>query len=288
MASRLRRLRLWRGEMKLDQIGIWSEIKLEIIKKYASAYTSIMSRQNWCKGYVYIDAFAGAGKHISKRTSEMVPGSPLNALEVNPPFTEYHFIDLDKDKAEALKKMMKEKPNINSYHGNCNEILINEIFPKLNYDSYKRALCILDPYGLDLKWETIKKAADLKTIDIFLNFSIMDANRNVLFEDLSMAEQKDIDRMSAFWGDASWKDLIYKEQKDLFGDARQIKVDNFKKLALGFRERLRKVAGFKHVPEPVLMRNTKNGPLYYLYFASQQDVANNIVNDIFNKYRRTL
>ena len=34
-------------EMKLHQIGFWSEIKLEIIKKYASAYTSIMSRQDW-------------------------------------------------------------------------------------------------------------------------------------------------------------------------------------------------------------------------------------------------
>jgi hypothetical protein len=34
--------------MKLDQVGFWSEIKLEIIKKYASAYTSIMmSRQDW-------------------------------------------------------------------------------------------------------------------------------------------------------------------------------------------------------------------------------------------------
>jgi len=54
--------------MKLDQIGSWSEIKLEIIKKYAGAYTSIMSRQDWCKGYVYIDAFAGAGKHISSQT----------------------------------------------------------------------------------------------------------------------------------------------------------------------------------------------------------------------------
>ena len=33
--------------MKLDQIGFWSEIKLEIIKKYDSAYTSIISRQDW-------------------------------------------------------------------------------------------------------------------------------------------------------------------------------------------------------------------------------------------------
>ena len=66
--------------MKLDKIGFWSEIKLEIIKEYANAYTSIMSKQSWCKGYVYIDAFAGAGTHISRRTGEMVLGSPLNAL----------------------------------------------------------------------------------------------------------------------------------------------------------------------------------------------------------------
>src|SRR3990172_5278397 len=130
-----------------------------------------------------------------------------------------------------------------------------KIFPGLTYDSFKRELCILDPYGLDLKWDTIKKAADLKTVDIFLNFSIMDANRNVLFEDLSMVKQEDIARMETFWGDTSWKELIYKEQKDLFGETRQIKVDNFKRLALGFRERLKKIADFKYTPEPVLMRN---------------------------------
>lgn len=55
-------------KVKLDQIGIWSEIRLEIIKKYASAYASIMSKQSWCQGYVYIYAFAGAGKHISRQT----------------------------------------------------------------------------------------------------------------------------------------------------------------------------------------------------------------------------
>ncbi|MBF0607421.1 MAG: hypothetical protein HQL61_07740 [Magnetococcales bacterium] len=53
--------------LKLDEIGFWSETKLDIIKKYASAYVNIMKTQSWWyKGFVYIDAFAGAGKHISK------------------------------------------------------------------------------------------------------------------------------------------------------------------------------------------------------------------------------
>ena len=86
--------------MKLDEIGIWSEIKLDIIKEYANAFTKIMKSQEWCKGYVYIDAFAGPGVHISRRTGEFIPGSPLNALEIDNPFTEYHYIDIDKEKKE--------------------------------------------------------------------------------------------------------------------------------------------------------------------------------------------
>jgi len=38
--------------MKLYQSDFWSEIKLEIIKKYAGAYTSIMSKRDWCKGKI--------------------------------------------------------------------------------------------------------------------------------------------------------------------------------------------------------------------------------------------
>ncbi len=90
--------------MKYDEIGEWSEIKLEIIKKYAGAYTTILSKKEWCKGYAYIDAFAGAGQHIRKATGELIPGSPLNALLIERPFTEYHYIDLDNERVEALRK----------------------------------------------------------------------------------------------------------------------------------------------------------------------------------------
>jgi hypothetical protein len=31
--------------MKIDEVGYWSELKLEIIKKYAAAYSQILSAQ---------------------------------------------------------------------------------------------------------------------------------------------------------------------------------------------------------------------------------------------------
>ena len=64
---------------EFDVINYWSEVKLDIIKDYARAYSTIMAKQQWCKGHFYIDAFAGAGMHISKATGEFIPGSPLNA-----------------------------------------------------------------------------------------------------------------------------------------------------------------------------------------------------------------
>ncbi len=271
--------------MKLDRIGFWSEIKLEIIRKYAKAYTSIMSKQPWCTGYVYIDVFAGAGKHISKRTGEMISGSPLNALEVVPPFTEYYFIDLVEERADVFRQIAKVNQNVHAYHGDCNEILRTKIFPTLTYDSFKRALCILDPYGLHLKWETIRAAAELKTIDILINFPIMDINRNVLFEDPAKTRQEDVKRMNDFWGDESWKKFLYREQETLFGETQHVRIEDYQSLAKEFCKRLKRV-GFNDVPEPILMRNKKGGPLYYLCFASQKSVAKGIMNDIFNKYRK--
>ncbi|MBF0538468.1 MAG: three-Cys-motif partner protein TcmP [Nitrospirae bacterium] len=270
--------------MELDHIGIWSEIKLDIIKKYASAYVTIMKEQHWCRGFVYIDAFAGAGKHIRKRTGEMVSGSPLNALEVKPPFTEYHFIDLDKERASVWKDIEKENPSVHAYCGDCNEILVNDIFPTLPYKSHKRALCLLDPYGLHLKWKTIKFAAELKTIDIFINVSTMDINRNILRKELSNVKPDDIERMNAFWGSEDWKSLMYIKQKTLFGDTQETRIKDYQVLADNFCKRL-KQAGFDYVAKPLLMRNTQgnNAPLYHLCFASQNAAAKNIAKDIFNR-----
>jgi phage protein Gp37/Gp68 len=66
--------------LHLDEIGIWSEIKLEIVKKDAAAYSKILSSQSFSKGHLYIDAFAGAGTHILRRTGAAVKFLSLEPL----------------------------------------------------------------------------------------------------------------------------------------------------------------------------------------------------------------
>jgi three-Cys-motif partner protein len=266
-----------------DEIGSWSEIKLEIIRKYASAYSRIMaSRTNPELYHIYIDAFAGPGKHISKRTRDIVKGSPQIALDINPPFKEYHFIDIKSAKIVELKKLTAQRERTYIYEGDCNPILLNKVFPRAKYEDYRRALCLLDPYGLHLNWEVIQTAGQMKSIDIFLNFPVTDMNRNVLWHNPENVDPADIQRMNAYWGDESWRQSAYNTQGNFFGW--EVKEPN-ETIALAFKERLQEVAKFRHVPKPLPMRNSKGAIVYYLFFASQQELAHNITEDIFGKYR---
>jgi three-Cys-motif partner protein len=270
------------SEFKFDEIGYWSEVKLDIIKDYAKAYSTILTKKNWCKGHHYIDAFAGAGIHISKETGGFVAGSPLNALNTTPPFTHYHLIDLNSGKTENLRKMAQNVPSARIYQGDCNKILLNEVFPLLTWERYTRALCLLDPYGLHLNWEAMRKAGELGTVEIFLNFPVADINRNALWRARDKVKPEQAARLTSFWGDESWREIAYDTHSDLF--AHPTKNDN-ETIAEAFRQRLKNVAGFKHVLEPMAMRNTSNAVVYYLYFASPDDTANKIVGQIFNKYK---
>ncbi len=266
-----------------DEIGYWSEIKLDILREYAAAYSTILAAQRSPSFYhVYIDAFAGAGLHISRSSQELVPGSPLNALAVSPPFREYHFIEIDPARASGLRELVGNRRDVQVHEGDCNQILLSAVFPNVDYRQYRRGLCILDPYGLHLNWEVIQTAGQMKSLDLFLNFPVADMNRNVLWREPGLADPAQIERMNAFWGDESWRNIAYSTNKNLFGfpekEPNEIVAD-------AFRKRLEDVAGFKRVPDPLPMRNSRGAIVYYLFFASQQDVAEHIVLDIFKKYR---
>jgi three-Cys-motif partner protein len=146
-----------------------------------------------------------------------------------------------------------------------------------------RALCLLDPYGLDLDWEVICKAGQSKAVEIFLNFPVMDMNRNVLWFNPENVAQAQVERMNAFWGDDSWKQVAYRQIQGLFGTISE-KTSN-KVVTEAFRKRLKQIAGFKYVPKPIPMRNTRGTTVYYLFFASQNKTGDIIVRYIFDKYK---
>jgi three-Cys-motif partner protein len=89
-----------------------------------------------------------------------------------------------------------------------------------------------------------------------------------------------------FWGDESWRKAAYADhpQHELFGDPKKVKQGN-EAIVESFRNRLKQVAGFTFVPDPLPMKNKNQAVVYYLFLASPKAVAADIIKDIFKKYR---
>ncbi|MBN1943193.1 MAG: three-Cys-motif partner protein TcmP [Phycisphaerae bacterium] len=267
--------------VKLDEVGPWTEIKLQILREYSAAYSTILRKQPLIKHYAYIDGFAGAGSHISKTSGKEIDGSP--AIVLSQQYTHYHFIDLDGQRAKRLRDFANGKTNVTVYEGDCNKVLLEQVLPQCRFEDYRRALCLLDPYNLNPQWHVVETIGKMRSVEIFLNFMIMDAKMNVLWANPDRVPKSQIARMNAFWGDESWKQAAYKTLPGLFGDMQEkAKTDA---VIAAYQRRLKDVAGFKFVPEPLPMKNSTGAVVYYLFFASYNEVGGKIVRAIFDKYR---
>lgn len=271
--------------IKFDKINKWSEVKLDIIQAYAIPYMKIMrnNKFNAC----YIDGFSGAGEHIRKNSGVRVAGSPSRVMSIPQPFDTYHFVDLDGDKTKYLREICRKNfPHINAVieTGDCNDVLLR-ILPKYSWGKLDRLFCLLDPYGLHLNWNVIEKMGHMGIVDLILHFPIMDINRNAIWHNPDRVSANGIQRMNSFWGDSTWRDIAYREslQKDMFGSPIQEKQNN-NVLITAFQKRLKNKGQFEFVPKPMPLKNKTNAAIYYLFFASQNKIANKIATYLFTKY----
>jgi three-Cys-motif partner protein len=270
--------------MNLDEIGPWSEIKLGILRECAAPYSKILKSKGFHHGY--IDAFSGPGHHIRKAGGEEVLGSPLIALKVEPPFDEYHFIDLDGEKVDFLSGKVGNRSDVKFYKADSNQVMLESVLPRFSYTKRTRALCVLDPYGLTLDWRVVCAAGSSRAVEVFINFPVMQMNRNCKHEDLSRVLPGELDAMDRFWGDRSWHSEMFRlsAQGNLFGDDELDRTEN-RDLVNAYCKRLKEIAGFGFVADPLAMRNSRQAIVYYLVFAGPKQTGWKIVQDIYRKYR---
>lgn len=295
----------------ISTVGPWAKEKLECLHKYLSAYTTIMAKQSsWCRGYIYVDAFAGPGHHRIRQEArdasqalldlelvseyqlkdtgqqEYIKGSPRVALELERPFTKYHFAELCPNRLSALDALKQEFSGRRSVDINavdCNEFLLQKFLPA--YDWRKcRAIVFLDPFGKQVPWETIEALARTGSIEIFLNLPVWMAIQRFLKRrgDFTDTESK---RLDQYFGTSDWRDILYEQDShaDLFGGHRKtVKVANSaRRLVAWYRDRLGKI--FAHVSSARVIKSDRSRHLYCLIHAGHNKIGGKIAEAVLQQ-----
>lgn len=288
-------------------VGPWAVEKLAHLRKYLHAYATIMSaprQRGRFDGFHYIDAFAGPGIHELRQAKppteeseeqlwleadefireqpeqrQYLAGSPRIALETRPPFTSCVFVERSSGRVTALQELAAEyglARKIMIHQGDCRTFLQERVAHNAGIDwTRHRAVVFLDPFGMQVDWETIVGLANTKAVDVFINFPVGMAIQRLLRREPDQLRRQWLDR---YFGSGEWFDEIYKRERRLFDDHESKIKNSSVALVKWYKGRLK--AAFNYASNPVLIRNTRKKPLYYLIVASPKDVGVRIANDI--------
>ncbi|MDB6135572.1 MAG: uncharacterized protein JWM59_3815 [Verrucomicrobiales bacterium] len=289
--------------------GNWTVVKLAAVTEYFSSFNRVLSKTPFKR--VYIDAFAGGGRikqTIEKKAgpkltpgSDWFPedskleensvaeefeetesigfrhGSPLLALEANPGFDEFIFIERDQAVLDQLKEQVK---NAQSLQGRPVQFICEDANTALSricrpdWSKRFRATIFLDPFALQIHWATLEKIARTKGMDMWMLFPAMAVNR-MLPRNGKMPEVW-AQRLNETFGDTTWRQEFYAtpqipQNDDLFPELlpnpQETKLDDpFGRLSRYVTRRLKTVF-VDAVEEPLVLKTALGAPLFLLCFA---------------------
>lgn len=273
-------------------VGPWAREKLGALGEYLNFYTTVLKNQShWCRGTIYIDAFAGPGKskvrqpfkvadaQLENLFDEIVPmveaveeadeflkGSPRVALDITNPFSSYIFIERNPIRVAELNALAREygdRRRIVVREGDASAELLAILATKTDWKPF-RGVVFVDPFGMHIPWSTLEALAKTKVFEIIINFPLGMAIQRFLVRSGDVPANWAA-TLDDFFGSPDWREHAYAEKEGLFGFSTEKQEDSGKRLLEWYRQRLKDAFG--NVSPARLIRNTKGGHLYYLIWA---------------------
>lgn len=266
--------------------GPWTQHKLECLAKYLHAYTQIFHKNPRARHFdtTYVDAFAGTGymkapevpllgfmSEFLEGVESYQKGSVVRALEVEPPFNHYLFIEKDAQRFRELEDLRTRFSNkdIQLKQEDANSFLhkwCTALDPKKS-----RAVVFLDPFGTNVSWSLIHAIARTQAIDLWILFPLFAVNRMLIRDKKPPAAWGK--RLNEIFGTSDWEKEFYSdfhptllESAGLESPQMVEKVADYEKIGQFFVARLRSI--FVAAAEPLLLTNSQGSPLYLFCFAA--------------------
>lgn len=279
--------------------GKWTSDKLDVLSDYLRAYTTALKSQPF--RLEYVDAFAGTGYRTQEKEplftdiaegepQEFLAGSAMRALNVVPPFSKYVFVDSKRSHVESLKKIQERHPlrQIEVHNEDANAFV--QDYCKGEWRN-RRAVMFLDPYGMNVSWDTLCAIANTKAIDLWLLFPLgMGVSR--LLQKNGNIEPKYREKLNELLGTDEWYDRFYQRHTSQISmfleESETVTKASNEVIGQYFVERLGKIfAGV--AANPLVMPNSKKCPLYLFCFAASNPkgatIALKIATHILGKPR---
>lgn len=261
--------------------GNWTELKLASLRQYLTSYLKVMKNQPF--RLTYIDAFAGTGYRQPREKSteqltipeleeaqEYLDGSAKIALQLNPSFDDYIFIEQSEKRCKELEKLEFEyaELEISIMRDDANRFILD--YCRKSWAGH-RAVMFLDPFGLEVNWETIKTIADTKAIDLWLLFPLSGVMR-MLKNDGEISEAWK-SKLNNFFGTQEWYETFYEKPQGQLNflnmEPRISKKITYTDITTFFVKRLKSIFPETGVVDPPLeLKSSKGKPLFLLCFAA--------------------
>ena len=270
--------------LPIREFGSWVAEKLDYLKRYIDIFVTAMHGKPWRRMH-YIDLFAGSGK--CRAGKRVYLGSPLLALTARYPFTDYFFVDINKENVVTLQQRCMASPwhkHVRVLQGDGNKVVHKIVDHILAVDSeYLEGqwpslnLAFLDPDGLELEWSTVETLARVNRMDLIIHYPQGGLNRSMK-QAFRSEEETRVDR---FFGDREWRKIYQKWRAHRGGLHREL-MDYYKSRLqrLGYKETRRD----DEVGDEPLIRNAKrNAPLYRLLFASKHPLGEKFWKEVVRR-----
>jgi len=256
--------------MKHSFGGPWTQIKLDMLRRYLGAFnTALQNRPSPTNRFrrIYIDAFAGSGE-CEVKTSDMavetIAGSAKLAIETAPAFDEIHLIDHNEAHVVELNALIKGCPGVQVHQQDANTAL-QQLIRKIDWKS-SRGVLFLDPYGMTVPWTTLELAASTKALDVWYLFPLSAIYRQAA-NDFNKIDKGKLAALDSVLGTTVWREQFYQSdgQAALIDQNQTMRrVVDTEQIAAFVQGRLTEV--FKGwVSQPLVLRGSKNAPLFALF-----------------------
>lgn len=236
----------------------WSVLKLIFFSYFTSIYTKIIP--NYADNIFFIDLFAGPGVNKVERTGDFVLGSPIIAIcSAIRPFTKLFLVEKERKKISALKERityLSSKEGLQSkfdfFAEDCNRIVSSIMDNIRSYKGKIHYLAFIDPYGMEILWDSIEELLRLKYGDIILVFQTQEIGR--------------------VWGKAKGNPSYAQSMTNYFGDEEWKEARNRDELLELYNK---KIENYRDVVEAILVKGEERNFLYHLIFATRRTRGRN-------------